>query len=760
MRVNPNARQGGCRARLARALMVVGVAWGGACATVHAQWVPYDQLPGAERVREVEAAMRGGTGAGRVGTVRWDVPKGTVWFEYAGRWRSVPMAGGAPEPGGEPPAAPVEPEDKEYREPKGARGTQAAAVPSPNGEWIAVCRDSNVVLEPAGGGAKARSEAEAAAEAASPAGSPDKDAPPAEVRRTAIRVTTEGAGKFKFGAADWVYAEELDQNTAMWWAPDSTRLAYYAFDERPVKDYVLLGGLTETRTKPLVAGYPKPGDDNGIARLEIYDLSSRRRIPVDVGPDATQYVYGARWTPRGDGLLFLRTNRRQDTLELVFANPATGETRVVVRETQPTWQDNSPEFRFLKDGRRFIWETEANGFSNYQLWSLDSGKIADLTRAPFVADGIVLVDEDAGWLYYTARSSKTRINSQLHRVRLDGTDGARLTREDMHWSGFQIAPDHSAFVATKEFVDTPPQTGLYGMDGAERAVLAKGATDFYTKRGLTPPEFLRIPAADGGEELYGVLYRPSKYDATRAYPLVVDTYGGPGVGTMSGRFQAGDAETEFGVLMAKVDNRGTPGRGKAFESATYLALGGKDVDDQAQLVRTLIARGLVEPGRVGITGHSYGGYMTLMCLLRYPDLFQVGVAGAPPADWRQYDTIYTERYMRTPAENPEGYDRGSAVRLARSLKGKVLLLHGMVDDNVHPANSFAVAAEWQRANLPFEMMLFPSSAHGIFSPAYKSYRWSFLLRGLGVWKPDAAAVPAAQAPTEAPPPARAPASAP
>jgi dipeptidyl-peptidase-4 len=714
--------------RWALALALGGAVAAAPGASARAQWVPYDQLPGAARVREVEGALRGGTGAGRVGAVRWDLAGGALWFEYAGRWRSVPIAGGTPEAGGEPPAPPAKDDDGGYREPKGARGTQAAAVPSPNGEWIAVFRDSNVVLEPGPGGANA-----------------------------AIRVTTEGSGKLKYGAADWVYAEELDQNTAMWWAPDSGRLAYYAFDERPVKDYVLLGGLTETRTRPMVSGYPKPGDDNGIARLEIFDLASRRRIPVDVGPDEAQYVYGVRWTPRGDGLLFLRTNRRQDTLELVLANPASGETRVVLRETQPTWQNNSPTLRFLGDGRRFIWETEANGFANFQLWSLDGGKIADLTRDPFVAEGIVLVDEDAGWLYYTARSSPTRINSQLHRVRLDGTGGERLTREDRHWSGFQIAPDHGAFVATKEFVDTPPQTALYGMDGVERAVLAKGAADFHAKRGLAPPEFLRIPAADGGEELYGVLFRPSNYDPTRAYPLVVETYGGPGVGTMSGRFQAGSAETEFGVLVARVDNRGTPGRGKAFESATYLGLGGKDVDDQAQLVRTLIARGLVAPGRVGITGHSYGGYMTLMCLLRYPDLYQVGVAGAPPVDWRQYDTIYTERYMRTPAENPEGYDRGSAVRLARNLKGQVLLVHGMVDDNVHPANTFALANEWQRANIPFEMMLFPNSAHGIFSPAYRSQQWSFLLRGLGVWTPETpvarrAAEPAAPAATSAPAP--------
>lgn len=710
------------------AALALGLA--GAPALGRPQWVPFDKLPNASRVQQVDAAARGGGGVGRVREVRWG-DDGSLWFEYAGKWRRVPAAGGEPEETAEePPKAAEEPDT--YREPRGARGEQAASVPSPDGRWVAKCVNSNVVLEPMG-----------------------KDDPP----RTKVTVTTEGVGKLKYGAADWVYAEELDQNTAMWWSPDSSRLAYYHFDERPVKDFTLLGGLTTNRTKPMVSGYPKPGDPNGIARLEMYDVASGRRIPVDVGPESEQYIYGARWTPRGDGLLFFRTNRRQDTLDLVLANPASGETRVVLTERQPTFQKNSPLLRFLKDGRTFIWESEASGFSNLQLWNLDKGKVADLTKHPFVVQDVVSVDEDAGWVYYTARSSETPINSQLHRVRMDGTDAARLTRGDLHFSGFHIAPDHGSFVATSEFIDTPPRTAMYGMDGVERAVLAKPAPDFFAKRGLTPPEVLRFKAADGVTDLVGVVYKPSNYDSKRQYPLVVDTYGGPGVPAMSGRFRPNEAETEFGLLVAKVDNRGTPGRGKAFETTTYLDLGGKDVDDQAQLVRELIARGLVAPGRVAVTGHSYGGYMTLMCLLRYPDLFQVGVAGAPPTDWRQYDTIYTERYMRTPEENPEGYARSSAVERARDLRGQVLLVHGMVDDNVHPNNTFALADRWQRQDMPFEMMLFPTSAHGIGSPAYRSSQWSFILRHLGLMGAGDAS-PAAPAPKASATPNAAPAASP
>ncbi|MFO0962479.1 MAG: DPP IV N-terminal domain-containing protein [Phycisphaerales bacterium] len=685
-------------------ILAAAIACAASASLCHAQWIPAEQLPGADKVREIgEAGGRGSGGAGRISEVRWDADAGVLWYRYAGNWRSIPLAGGAPTEGGEPPAAPET--KRTPREPRGGRAQQAARVPSPDGRWAAVFDKSNVHLEPVKEGGER------------------------------IEVTTEGVGKRKFGSADWVYGEELDQTSAMWWSPDGSKLAYYDFDERPVKDYYLLGGLTQTRTRPMVAGYPKPGEDNSIAKLEIFDVASRKRIPVDVGPDATQYVYGARWTPSGDGLLFFRTNRRQDTLDLVLADPATGASRVVLTEKQPNWQKNSPTLRFLEDGHRFIWESESTGWANWQLWDLQKGKIADLTADSFPVEEIVRIDEPGGWLYYTARSSETAINPQLHRARLDGSARERLTREDMHWSGFQISPDGKFFVATKEFVDMPPSTGLYRADGTLVAALTKPGQGPWDKLGLEKPEFLRITAADGKTELYGVLYKPAGFDPAKKYPLVVQPYGGPAFATISTRYQPVEADVGYGVLVARMDNRGTPGRGKAFEDATYLKLGGPDVDDQAQLVKELGKRPYVDAGRVAVTGHSYGGYMTLMLLLRYPELFQVGVAGAPPSDWRQYDTIYTERYMRTPQENEAGYDAGSAVKLAGRLKGRVLLLHGMVDDNVHPANSMSIADAWQRANIPFEMMVFPTSNHGIFVPAHESAKWSYILRNLGLWTP-------------------------
>jgi dipeptidyl-peptidase-4 len=470
-----------------------------------------------------------------------------------------------------------------------------------------------------------------------------------------------------------------------------------------------------------------------VAKLEVYDLASGKRTPVDVGPSADQYVYGVRWSPKGDALLWFRAPRRQDMVELMVTDPATGSSRALITEKQPSWQENAPAIRFLEDGRRFLWESESNGFSNWELWDLEKGRLARLTDDPWVAESIVDVDEAAGWVYYSARSSPTAICSQLHRVKLDGSKRERLTTGDLHHSSFHVAPDHSCFVSTCEFVDVPPSASLRAMDGRELAALTKPVPEAFAKQGLVPPEFIRCTAADGKAELYGILWKPPGFDPAKRYPLVIDAYGGPLIATVSPRFAGVDPDVGRGVLVARVDNRGTPGRGKAFESATYMALGGPDVDDQAAFVQELAKRPYVDADRVAICGHSYGGYMALMAAIRHPDVFPVAVAGAPPTDWRQYDTIYTERVMRTPQENEAGYDAGSAVKLAEKLKGRVLLLHGMMDDNVHVANTFALADAWQSRNVPFEMQLFPTADHGIGSPAYESAKWSFILRNFGMW---------------------------
>ncbi len=701
-------------------------------------WDRFEALPGAARVRQAQRDSRNLFERGAI-AVRFSPDGSAVAWRDGDAWRTAPL----PKDGGafDPAAATVLPEAPDwpawtpptprFAEPPPAppapgRGLQARSANAPDGKRVAKFVDGNVVIT-----------------------GPDGE----------VKVTTEGGGAIRYGSASWVYGEELDQSTAMWWSPDGRYLAYYRFDDTPVKSVPMLVDQTSVRPTVEALPYPKPGEPNPIAGLEIYDTQTKERVTVEVGPDRDQYVYWVRWTPDGSALMFNRTNRRQNLLEVMLADPRTGASRPLITERQETWQENHPGLRFLSDGRRFIWESERSGFRQYELWDLEKGRLAELTRGDFPVASIVRVDEERGTLWYTAYGSETRINPQLFTADLDGSGGRRLTPRDRHYSSFTISPDGRWFTATEQFVDLAPALLLFetgssgtavGSSSSSPGAAASGAAPAreagvlrardekaWTSQGLQPPELFTCMAADGVTPLYGVLHKPRDFDPSKKYPLLIDVYGGPGIQTVSSRAAAPDARTEFGLLIAKVDNRGTPGRGKAFEGATYLKLGGPDIDDQAAAAKFLASRPFVDGSRVGITGHSYGGYATIMALLRHPEVFSVGVAGAGVTDWRQYDTIYTERYLRTPQENAKGYDEGSAVKLAERLKGRLLLLHGLVDDNVHATNTWALANELQRANIPFEMMIFPESDHGVHGPAAEGVKWSFLLKHLGLMERSA-----------------------
>ncbi len=661
----------------------------------------FDSLPGAERYRLVQSRLRQIGRGGTVGAVRFDEESARVFFKQGDTWMAVPWDGGEiveVEEADVPEAAPREDRRGGRR---AARGRQATREISPDGRLVAVHREHNVLITQADG-----SNEQA--------------------------VTTDGTPEIRYGRASWVYGEELDQDTAMWWSPDSKYLAFYRFDDSLVPKYFLLSGLTGLRTEVMSEHYPKPGDPNPIAGLRVHDLSSGRTVEVDTGEEPDVYIYNVSFSPDGRELLFFRLNRRQDVLELLAADPATGESRVVLVEKQPAWQAHRPLMRFLRDGRRFIWESERSGYAHYELCDLSDGTRIELTSGGFPVESIVGIDEDRGTMHFTARCGEMPLDPQLCVVNLDGTGQRRLTPGDATYGDFRIAPGGTRFVASDQTISQPPRTCLYDADGTRLAVLAEGEDELADSLGLTAPELFTVLAADGETELHGSLHFPSNFDPDRSWPLLVEVYGGPTVATVSNRFRAAEPGCELGFVIARIDNRGTPGRGKAFETATYLKLGQVDIDDQAAAVRQLCEeRDYLDPERVGIAGFSYGGSMAAWALLRHPEVFAAGFSGAPVTDWRNYDTIYTERYMRLPSENPEGYEASSAVKQAGNLRGRLMLVHGMVDDNVHPANAWQLASALQSLDIPFEMMFFPDSAHGIGSPSMQRIRWSFLQDALG-----------------------------
>ena len=547
-----------------------------------------------------------------------------------------------------------------------------------------------------------------------------------------IPITTEGSNRVRYGTGCWVYGEELDQDTAMWWSPDSSKLAFYEIDERSMQDYVITTDNTKRYTSTKTVRYPKAGDKNPRARLLIYDFKTQQTKRIPINDPNVEYIYNVRFSPNGKLLLFNQANRNQSRLDVVATDVDTGTSRVIVTETQPTWQNYDPTMFVLNEGNSFVWETERTGWKNFELRDFSGNTINQLSEfANFPCDKIEWIDEGAGLMYYSAFSDANPYNRQLHRCRLDGTQQTRITTASQSHSNFHISPDHHWVVATAERFDQPRITVLYSTDKSDGKFA--GGVSLVPKPASTPAannnELVHFLADDGQTKIFATLQKPSNFDSRKKYPLLIDVYGGPLTQGISNEFTSTNPICELGFLVAKIGNRGTIGRGKAFESALYKRLGSVELDDQVAGVGHLTARPYIDADRVGIYGHSYGGYLTALALLKYPNVFRAGVSGSPVTDWRNYDTIYTERYMQTPAENPTGYDAASCFAYAQQLNSNLLLVHGLVDDNVHPANTWQLIEALQRKDQRFDLMIYPKFDHKVES-TYPKLRLEYFYKHL------------------------------
>jgi dipeptidyl-peptidase-4 len=417
------------------------------------------------------------------------------------------------------------------------------------------------------------------------------------------------------------------------------------------------------------------------------------------------------WSADGKTLLFHRTNRAQNILELAACDPGTGKCRVVIREEWPeSWVENLPTLHFLEDGNRFIWSSERTGWKNFLLYDLSGKVLAKLTDHPFEVAEVVAVQEQGGHLFYTARSGDNPMKLQLHRVGLDGCGDRRLTDPAYHHT-VNLAPDGKHFIDIAEAHDSPPVTRLYDSEGVELAALAHSDMTGYQALGLHRVELLRFNAADDKTELFGMLHRPSDFDPAKKYPLLVSVYAGPGTNGAHETFQLPEAITELGFLVASFDSRSAAGRGKRFLDAIYKKLGQVEVDDQAAGVKSLWSRPYVDKSRVGMFGTSYGGTVSVTSLIRHPEVFQAACGSSPVIDYRNYDTIYTERYMGTPQENKAAYDAANPMTYVNKLQGRLMLYFGTADNNVHPANSLQLIAALNRAGKSFDVQVGPDQGH-------------------------------------------------
>jgi dipeptidyl-peptidase 4 len=651
----------------------------------------FKSTPGYQQHKKMSREIPGSVNLGAL-SVTW-LESGRA-FEYAkqgkryrydvAQRRAVEISPPAPTAASKPPA----------QKPSGpvgmpARGRQFSQVVSPNGMLMSVCRDRNLWLT-------------------------DAD------ELIEMPVTSEGNEKsrVKYATATWVYGEELYQNTAMWWSPDSRRLAYYRFDESRVPDFYLALRQTQVQDALDVEPYVKAGGPNPVVDLFVYDLKARKSVRIDVRDgkpfDNTvvgHYVYRVQWSPDGKQLLFLRTNRLQNILELAAADPQTGKCRVVVREEWPaSWTEGFPEMHFLADGQRFIWASERTGWKNLYLYDLSGKLLATLTNHGFEVDRVVRVVEEAGRVFYTAHDGDNPLKLQLHRVQLDGRRNRRLTDPAEHHT-VDIAPDGRHFIDVAQTHDKPPVTRLMNARGRRVEELATSDMSKFEKLGLKRVELLRFKAADGKTELFGMLHRPSNFDPVKKYPLLVNVYAGPGTNGAWESFTLPNTLAEYGFLVATFDSRSAAGRGKRFLDAIYGKLGRVEVDDQAAGVKALCECPYVDRDHVGICGASYGGTMAATCLLRYPDVFHAASASSAVTDYRNYDSIYAERYMGLPQDNKAAYDAARVMTYAGGLKGRLQLFFGTADDNVHPNNTLQLIQALQQAGKSFEVQIGPDWGH-------------------------------------------------
>lgn len=540
---------------------------------------------------------------------------------------------------------------------------------------------------------------------------------------------TEGGDlskRLKYGSASWVYGEELNQNEAMGFSPDGSKIWVYYFDERNVKDYFLAINQREPQSVLYPEAYPKPGQPNPIVNIFVYDLKTRKPVHINSGSiteaDPGHYQYAVRWSPDGSRLLFRRANRRQNVEEFCSADPATGSVTVLNREANPDgWVEQFYPVTYLDEVEgagaalkgKALWLSERNGHCNIYVLDLAKGGLTPVTKHEFDVRRIVKVDPKTQTVWYVAANGDRPALMQLNRIKLDGSGQTRLTDPRLHHD-INLSPSGAYFVDTAQNNDTPPTISLVDESGRAVKKLAESNITGMKGTGYEPVELVKFKAGDGVTDLWGHVHKPVNFDPSKKYPVILQVYGGPGGSggnSFSERFEEPDRMCDYGFIVVDFENRGLGGRGRAFRNHFYRRMGIIEMDDQAAGVKSILNRPYVDAGRIGVTGTSYGGYSTLMLMLRYPDLFHAGVSSSCVSDWRNYDSTYTERYMGVLPDDVAGYDAGSAVKLAANLKGWLLMYYGTSDDNTHPTNTFQVIAALQRANKYHEVQVTPDAGH-------------------------------------------------
>jgi len=567
------------------------------------------------------------------------------------------------------------------------------------------------------------------------------------------QLTVEGGGAIKFGMAEFIAQEEMDRNTGYWWSPNDQYLAFTRVDESAIgleqryeqgKD-----GLTIVSQR-----YPRAGKANAKIQLGVMDLLDGHINWIDLGKDDDIYLARVDWLPDSRQIAVQRQTRDQKKLDLIVHDTLTGRSQTLISETSPTWVNLHSDLRFLKTRPQFIWASERSGFKHLYLYDRAGKLVKALTEGPWQIEELKAVDEANGRLWFTGYA-ESPLELHLYTVALDGGPIQRVSQGE-GWHEITVADDGEFFLDHYSSPSQPPKVALHRRDGSLVTVLLDNTLNenhpyaSYLADDVQP-QFGSIKAADG-QDLHYRLYQPATLEPGKKYPVVVDVYGGPHGARVQKNWESRNAFwhkllAQKGFFVFSLDNRGTNRRGVRFEAPVHRQLGAVEVVDQQAGVAFLRTLPQVDGDRIGVFGWSYGGYLSLMMLMQAPADFRAGVSVAPVTDWSLYDTHYTERYLGHPATNKDGYAKSAVMPYVDKLQGKLLLVHGMADDNVLFLNSAELMNALQRKNKPFELMLYPGSQHGISGRDLRLHLFSqitdFFQRTLGT--PAAATVtPAAK----------------
>jgi dipeptidyl-peptidase-4 len=515
------------------------------------------------------------------------------------------------------------------------------------------------------------------------------------------------------GSADWVYEEEFGLKEGFIWSPNSDKIAFFRFDESNVREYTYIDYDSLYPSKYSYK-YPKAGEDNSIVDVYVYEISTAKLSKVDLGEDKNIYIPRIKWTNDNDKFCIMKLNRLQNAVDVILVNAMDISTKVILHEENKYYL-NINELSFLKNNN-FIWQSERDGFNHLYLYNLEGLLINQITKGKFDVSGLTGVDEKG--LVYFSTSDNEPMERYLYSIKLDGSDKKKLTPAK-GFNAVQFNKDYTYYIGNYSNINEPGNTSIYKSSGEpmrkleDNSALKKKLEDY----NIGKYEFFKFKTSEN-IELDGWMVKPVDYDAEKKYPVIIYVYGGPGANTVTDIWQSYfgfwfQYMTQQGFVVVSVDGRGTSGKGEEFKKCTYMQLGKYETEDMIETAKYLGSLSHIDKNKIGIFGWSYGGYMSAMCITKGADYFNTAVAVAPVTNWRYYDNIYMERYMRTPQENASGYDDNSPINYVDKIKGNFLMIHGTSDDNVHFQNSVEMVKAMIKANKKFDSEYYPDKNHNI-----------------------------------------------